>query len=116
MSTAIQWAERFSTAPDVLVECREFLDEIRTSSEKRGGTLFATEGAIKEQKNKFFAVCRHTDSVNPDMFDELLGHLAPHYVNAQVRYAHVEDRFKTRPNHRKAAILRMKSPRQLVRR
>jgi hypothetical protein len=69
---AQEWANRFDTTADLGAELKAFIDEIGTVADARGGTVNAVEGAVKEQKVKFLAVCARTEKVNPGLWPQLM--------------------------------------------
>ena len=81
---AKEWAARLSESPENVGETlKAFVEEIGTVAKQRGGSLNAVEGAVREQRAKWLAVCRECPAVNPGMFDGLLETYGPEYKKAE---------------------------------
>jgi hypothetical protein len=62
---------------------KAFVEEIGTVVQQRGGSIHAVEGAVREQRAKWQAVCRACPSVSPEMFETLLAAHGPEYKKAE---------------------------------
>jgi len=84
MMKAKEWAAKLSESPDdrdgVL---KAFVEEIGTVARQRGGSPNAVEGAVREQRAKWQAVCRECPSVDPGLFEALLEAHGPEYKKAE---------------------------------
>jgi hypothetical protein len=81
---AKEWAAKLSEAPENRDEVlKAFVEEIGTVAKQRGGSAHAVEGAVREQRAKWQAVCRACPSVSPEMFEALLGAHGPDYQKAE---------------------------------
>lgn len=72
MAKAVEWAERFEAAADLDAELVAFVREIGDIAGARGGTPNAVEGAVREQKAKFAAVCARTGRVTEGLWPALM--------------------------------------------
>ena len=81
---AQDWAAKLSETPENQDEVlKAFVEEVGTVAEQRGGSAHAVEGAVREQRAKWQAVCRACPSVSPEMFEALLGSHGPEYKKAE---------------------------------
>jgi hypothetical protein len=81
---AKEWAAKLAEAPDNRDEVlRGFVEEIGTLAKQRGGSVSAVEGAVREQRAKWQAVCRENPSVAPGLFESLLEDYGPDYKKAE---------------------------------
>lgn len=69
---ANEWAARLEAAEDIVPVLEKFMAEIGDIAGARGGTPNAVEGAVREQKDKFMAVCRMTDCATPEMWRPMM--------------------------------------------
>jgi hypothetical protein len=70
---AKDWAAKLSESPENQDEVlKAFVEEIGTVAKQRGGSASAIEGAVREQRAKWQAVCRACPAVNPAQFETLL--------------------------------------------
>ena len=102
---AKQWAERFSTADgqdqlDVLLKAyAEETAELIAARSKNSGTIVlekdkkldtkptAIEGAVREQRQKWQAVCRQHGSLSTDYFDTvIMGQYLAQVVTEQAKW------------------------------
>ena len=80
---AKEWAAKLAESPDSRDETlRAFVEEIGTVAKQRGGSASAVEGAVREQRAKWQAVCREDPSVTPALFESLLETYGPDYKKA----------------------------------
>jgi len=86
MAKAKEWAERFESANELDVELQAFVEEIGTIAKSRGGSPAAIEGAVREQSQKFEAVCRITPRVTPNMWSLLLKAFGKEYLKEVTEY------------------------------
>ena len=78
MAKAFEWANKFSKT----TECETLLNEYkveteelinnRTKNSKDEYKKAAKEGAIREQRQKFIAICNRVDGLQVQMFDEVM--------------------------------------------
>jgi hypothetical protein len=81
---AKEWAAKLSESPDSRDETlKAFVEEIGTVAQQRGGSVSAVEGAVREQRSKWQAVCREDPSVAPGLFESLLETYGPDYKKAE---------------------------------
>jgi hypothetical protein len=81
---AKEWAAKLVESPDTRDETlREFVEEIGTVAKQRGGSASAVEGAVREQRAKWQAVCRENPSVAPDLFESMLETYGRDYKKAE---------------------------------
>ncbi len=81
---AKEWAAKLTEAGDQKDEVlKAFVEEIGATAKGRGGSAMATEGAVREQRAKWLAVCRECPSVSPDMFPALLESYGPEFKKAE---------------------------------
>lgn len=85
-----------------------FFDEINDVATKRGGSLGAIEGSVKEQDRKFQAICRKAPELGfvPRMFDRLCRQYNPGALQAEQRF--LQPRMKA-VSHKKPAQKRFPS-------
>ena len=70
---AKEWAAKLAEAPDNREEVlKAFVEEIGAVAKQRGGSPNAVEGAVREQRAKWQAVCRECPAVDPGLFESLL--------------------------------------------
>jgi hypothetical protein len=80
---AKEWAAKLAESPDSRDETlKAFVEEIGTVAKQRGGSVNAVEGAVREQRAKWQAVCRENPSVAPDLFESILETYGPDYKKA----------------------------------
>jgi len=96
MAKAQEWVERFETAPDIAVELQAFINEIGEVATKRGNSLSAVEGAVREQRTKFLAIRSRTQNpaVLMHTFDSLLTHFGRDFRKAEFKFRKDEERRK----------------------
>ena len=81
---AKEWAAKLAVSPDSRDETlKAFVEEIGTVAKQRGGSVNAVEGAVREQRVKWQAVCREDPSVAPGLFESLLETYGPDYKKAE---------------------------------
>ncbi len=81
---AKEWAAKFAEATENRDEAlKTFVEEIGTIAKQRGGSMSAVEGAVREQRAKWQAVCRACPSLDPAQFDALLATYGPDYKKAE---------------------------------
>lgn len=82
MAKATEWVQRFETAPEGKLgeELAAFMAEIGVIATARGNTPNAIEGAVREQKAKFFAICARTTKVTTDLWPALMTAHGADYV------------------------------------
>ena len=81
---AKDWAAMLAESPDSRDETlKAFVAEIGTVARQRGGSASAVEGAVREQRAKWQAVCRENPSVAPGLFESLLETYGPDYKKAE---------------------------------
>ena len=81
---AKDWAAMLAESPDSRDETlKAFVGEIGTVASQRGGSVSAVEGAVREQRAKWQAVCRENPSVAPGLFESLLETYGPDYKKAE---------------------------------
>ena len=81
---AKEWAAKLSDAPDTRDEVlKAFVGEIGIVAKQRGGSVHAVEGAVREQRAKWQAVCRECPSVTPGGFESMLKAYGPDYKKAE---------------------------------
>ncbi len=81
---AKEWAAKLSESTEDMSETlKAFVEEIGSVARQRGGSPAAVEGAVREQRAKWLAVCRECPAVNPGMFDGLLETYGPDYKKAE---------------------------------
>ena len=81
---AKEWAAKLSESPENQEEVlKAFVEEIGTVAKQRGGSANAIEGAVREQRAKWQAVCRACPSVNPGQFETLLEAHGQEYKKAE---------------------------------
>jgi hypothetical protein len=83
---AKEWAARFEETQDLGVALAEFVAEIGAIAAQRGHTLNGTEGAVREQKVKFEAICRLTKRVYEAMWPVLMATHGRPYLEAVKAY------------------------------
>ena len=104
---AAAWAERFQTssAETISEEFRAFIGEIGDVAQKRGDTIHAIEGAVRDQERKYQAVCRLYPSLGHFPFATILQEFGGEYAekaeaarqhNAKFR----EERLNPKPRKR----------------
>jgi hypothetical protein len=70
---AKEWAAKLLESPEGKDETlKAFVEEIGTVASQRGGSINAVEGAVREQRAKWEAVCRQCPDVAQGMFEEML--------------------------------------------
>ena len=70
---AKEWAAKLLESPDNRDEVlKAFVEEIGTVAKQRGGSPNAVEGAVREQRAKWQAVCRECPSVDAGLFEAML--------------------------------------------
>lgn len=70
---AKEWAAKLAESAETREETlKAFVEEIGTIAKQRGGSVSALEGAVREQRLKWQAVCRECPDLNPGQFEELL--------------------------------------------
>ena len=80
---AKEWAAKLAESPDSRDETlKAFVEEIGTVAKQRGGSVNAVEGAVREQRSKWQAICREEPSVTPALFESLLETYGPDYKKA----------------------------------
>ena len=80
---AKEWAAKLAEAPGSRDETlKAFVEEIGAVAQQRGGSVSAVEGAVREQRAKWQAVCREDPSVAPGLFESLLETYGPDYKRA----------------------------------
>lgn len=91
---AVEWAAKFEAIPvsdappmerfaDVLKEFGVETAELvaaRTKGSKQGAELPAADGAVREQKSKFRAICGRVPALTEAMFDLLLATAVPNFA------------------------------------
>jgi hypothetical protein len=93
---AVDWVKKFEAVPEVPSETpdserfAEVLKEYgtetaelvaaRTKTSKPGMQFPAADGAVREQRNKFRAVCGHIPTLTESMFDFLLATAVPDFA------------------------------------
>jgi hypothetical protein len=81
---AKDWAAKLAASPDNRDELlRAFVAEIGSVAQLRGGSLNAVEGAVREQRAKWQAVCRECPSVDPGLFASMLATYGSEYKKAE---------------------------------
>ena len=81
---AKEWAAKLSESPDNREEVlKAFVEEIGAVAKQRGGSPGAVEGAIREQRAKWQAVCRECPSVEPALFESVLESHGQEYKKAE---------------------------------
>jgi len=81
---AKEWAAKLSESPDDRDGVLEaFGAESVTVAKQRGGSPNAVEGAVREQRAKWQAVCRECPSVDPGLFEAMLEAHRPEYKKAE---------------------------------
>ena len=81
---AKDWAAKLTESPEGRGETlRAFVEEIGMVAGQRGGSLAAVEGAVREQRVKWQAVCRECPAVAADTFESLLDAYGPEYKRAE---------------------------------
>lgn len=81
---AKDWAAKLTESPDTRDETlKAFVEEIGTVAKQRGGSLNAVEGAVREQRAKWQAVCRECPSADPGTFESMLEAYGPDYKKAE---------------------------------
>jgi hypothetical protein len=81
---AKEWAAKLAESPDSRDETlKAFVAEIGTVATQRGGSVNALEGAVREQRAKWQAVCRENPSVAPGLFESMLETYGPDYKRAE---------------------------------
>jgi hypothetical protein len=90
---AKEWAAKLSESPDNRDEVlKAFVEEIGEVASQRGGSVNAIEGAVREQRAKWQAVCRENPSVDPGQFESLLESYGPYYKKAAATARALADR------------------------
>ena len=80
---AKEWASKLAESPDNRDEVlKAFVEEIGTVAKQRGGSPGAVEGAVREQRAKWQAVCRECPSVDPGLFEAMLESHGQEYKKA----------------------------------
>jgi hypothetical protein len=80
---AKEWAAKLSESPDNRDEVlKAFVEEIGAVAKQRGGSPGAVEGAVREQRAKWQAVCRECPAVEPGLFESLLESQGQEYKKA----------------------------------
>jgi uncharacterized protein YecA (UPF0149 family) len=91
---AVEWAAKFDAVPaseapvaerfaDVLKEFGVETAELvatRTKTSQPESKLPAADGAVKEQRNKFRAICGRVPTLTEDMFDAVLAAAVPDFA------------------------------------
>jgi hypothetical protein len=81
---AKEWAAQLRDSPDKRDETlKAFVEEIGTVAKQRGGSVNAVEGAVREQRAKWQAVCRECPDLAPGLFESLLESHGPDYKKAE---------------------------------
>jgi hypothetical protein len=81
---AKEWAAKLTESPDSREETlKAFVEEIGTLAKQRGGSANAVEGAVREQRAKWQAVCRECPAVEPGLFETMLQTHGPEYKKAE---------------------------------
>ena len=81
---AKEWAAKLAETPESRDETlKAFVEEIGAVAKQRGGSVNAVEGAVREQRAKWQAVCREDPSVAPNLFESLLETYGPDYKKAE---------------------------------
>ena len=80
---AKEWAAKLKDSPETRDETlKAFVEEIGAVAKQRGGSVNAIEGAVREQRTKWQAVCREYPDVAATTFDSLLETHGPDYKKA----------------------------------
>jgi hypothetical protein len=80
---AKEWAAKLAETSDSRDETlKAFVEEIGAVAKQRGGSPSAVEGAVREQRAKWQAVCRENPSVAPGLFESMLETYGPDYKKA----------------------------------
>jgi len=81
---AKEWAAKLLEAPEGKDETlKAFVEEIGAVASLRGGSVHAVEGAVREQRAKWEAVCRQCPSVAQGMFEEMLASYGPDFKKTE---------------------------------
>jgi NADH:ubiquinone oxidoreductase subunit C len=81
---AKEWAAKLLESGEQRDEVlKAFVEEIGTVAKQRGGSSNAIEGAVREQRLKWQAVCRECSAVEPGMFETMLDTYGPDYKKAE---------------------------------
>ena len=80
---AKEWAAKLTESPDSRDETlKAFIAEIGAVAGQRGGSAQAVEGAVREQRVKWQAVCREDPALAGRTFESLLEAYGPEYKQA----------------------------------
>ncbi len=80
---AKEWAAKLAEAADNRDEVlKGFVEEIGAVAKQRGGSPGAVEGAVREQRAKWQAVCRECPGVDPGLFESTLESHGQEYKKA----------------------------------
>jgi hypothetical protein len=81
---AKDWAAKIAEAGENRDEVlKAFVEEIGAVAKQRGGSASAVEGAVREQRAKWQAVCRACPAVSPEQFETLLAAHGQEYKKAE---------------------------------
>jgi hypothetical protein len=81
---AKEWAAKLTEAPGSRDETlKSFVEEIGAVAQQRGGSVSAVEGAVREQRAKWQAVCRECPDLAPGLFESVLETFGPEYKKAE---------------------------------
>jgi hypothetical protein len=81
---AKEWAAKLAEASENRDETlKAFVEEIGAVAKQRGGSVNATEGAVREQRAKWQAICRELPSLDPNQFETLLDAHGAEYKKAE---------------------------------
>lgn len=96
---ARDWAAKLSAEDaDASELLKRFIEETHTLSQSRGGRDPAIEGAVREQRNKWRAVCLSCPRYSVEMFEQMLALHAPALKEAEERVLAQTSRKRTVEN------------------
>lgn len=75
---AKDWARDLTTeGADVTVLLQRFVHEVEAVARQRGDSLYAREGAVREGRSKWQAICRLVPGLSAAVYDQVLCQYAP---------------------------------------
>lgn len=79
------WAQRFRDCEPASIqnELKDFIGEIGEVAKKRGGTLNAIEGAVREQRQKYQVICDLYPDLSHFPFDVVLAEFGSEFAEKE---------------------------------